>query len=398
MRRALLVLLLAGCTVEYPGVLDDGFFACSSAEDCGPGQRCAEGNVYSVDFCRPACDQDDPSTCPDGVCTAVGACLDTCTIDADGNPSTCPGEEFTCVRTDAVRDTGVCYPVQGCSRTADCPSDGRVPQLCLNDALGLPTTTTTELRFDNLYCTGAPDPDGRCPTGYLSFRVTNAAGRSRIVCYPPCAFTRDGRPTSPYCPPAMTCFRGVGDLLALPEGAPCVPGIWGLPCADDTQCLIGRCLPIGGGRRACTETCAWAEGHVGGCNGLEQLGAAFGVATQMTCEDVGGGERVCVPRYDLLSLCDAQLDCVANVGCLEVPVSPTARAHICIRGCGTDEECAEGTGGEVDDYQCIRTMSGGGLCGRRRQIGSSCGGSLECRTGRCCELGEGLRACLRICP
>ena len=64
---------LGGCVVDRPDVIDEGFWACSTAEDCGPDQGCAEGNVYSRDFCRPACDPNDPSTC-DGVCTVTGAC------------------------------------------------------------------------------------------------------------------------------------------------------------------------------------------------------------------------------------------------------------------------------------------------------------------------------------
>ena len=385
-----LALLLVGCSVDLPPELDDGFYACVDSSDCAPDFACAEGNVYSVDFCRPACDRDDPSTCPEGVCTAAGACLDRCTIGEDGSTSTCPGEEFTCVRTDAIRDEGVCYPVAGCSRTADCPTDGDVPQLCLNDALGLPPTSMT-LRFDNLYCTGAPDSEDRCPTGYLSFRVNELSGRTRVVCYPPCVFDEEGVPGSPYCPPSMTCFRGVGDLVGLPDTPPCVPGIWGLPCADDTQCLVGTCLPVGDGRRACTETCARAEENQGGCSGLESLGASFGAATRMTCESVGG-EDVCVPRYDLFSLCDHQLDCVADVECTLVG-PPTQRARICLRACATAEDCAEGTGGTADDYSCTD-----GFCRRKMRVGQRCANDDDCRTGHCCVLGGGLSACLESCP
>jgi len=390
----LLSLLAFGCTVEFPSVLDDGFFVCSAPEDCGPGQGCAEGNVYSADFCRPACDLDDPSTCPDGVCTISGACLDSCTIDADGTPSDCPGDEFTCVRIDAFRDEGVCYPVTGCSRTADCPPDGMVPQLCLNDALGLPATTVSAaIRFDNLYCSAAPDDEGRCPTGYLSFGISDADGRTQTACFPPCMLGGDG----PYCPPTTTCFRGFGELVGVPSTPPCLPGIWGLPCGDDTHCLIGRCLPVGRGARACTETCAEAEEQVGDCSGLEQIGAVFGVASRMTCEAVGGVDT-CVPRYDLLTLCDSQLECAGgnDVNCVEVAFGTETRAHVCVRLCTTDAECAEGTGGDENDYRCVPTTGSASICSRRRRLGARCTEDLDCREGQCCDVGD-FRACLRSC-
>ncbi|MBX3276102.1 MAG: hypothetical protein KF729_37970 [Sandaracinaceae bacterium] len=392
MRAALALALFAGCAVSAPPALDDGLFACTTPADCGPGQGCAEGNVYSPDFCRPACDRDDPSTCPGGVCTVRGACLEACAIGDDGVASGCRSPEFTCVRIDALRHEGVCFPVDGCSRSADCPLDGPVPQLCLNEALGLPATTVNEtIRFDNLYCTAAPDSEGRCPTGYLSFQLSDDVGRTQNVCFPPCALGPDG----PFCPPATTCFRGFGELVGLPGTPPCLPGFWGLPCEDDTHCLIGRCLPVGPNGRACTETCAEAEALVGGCRALEQVGEMFGVASRMRCEDVRGVET-CVPRYELLSLCDRQLECVAGVACAEVGIGQEARAHVCLRFCTTDEECADGTGGSVSEYRCAPTATAARVCTRRRGLGARCSADEDCAVGRCCDLG-GFGACLTSC-
>jgi hypothetical protein len=381
--------ILAGCTVDYPPVIDDGFFACTTAEDCGEGQGCAEGNVYSADFCRPACDPNDPSSC-DGVCTANGACLGACTIATDGTGIGCSGD-FVCVRTDALRDEGICYPAIGCSRTADCTTALGEQWQCLNDALGLPAPTAAQdLRFDNMYCTGAPDAEGRCPQGYLVYRYANVEGEEIVLCYAPCELDADG----PFCPPATTCFRGFGELAGTPNTPPCLPGIWGLPCADDTQCLIGRCLPIdASGQRACTETCADAERY-GGCTGLEELSEAFGTLTRMSCENVAG-QDVCVPRFDMLSLCH-QLDCVADVPCTDVLFSDGVRAHVCIRSCVTAEDCAVGTGGVAADYRCL-DAGDANVCMRKRPLGARCDADLDCREGRCCELSS-FRACLRECP
>jgi hypothetical protein len=386
-------LALAGCTVDRPEVLQEGLFPCASPADCGPDQGCAEGNVYGPDFCRPACDPDDPATCPDGVCTAAGACLARCRIDADGNAVGCPGGDFECVRIDAIRDEGVCYPVRGCSRSADCEAEGAGPQLCLNEALGLPATTVAEaLRFDNLYCTARPDADGRCPMGYLSFRFANPDGSTTRACYPPC----DPSGAGPFCPPATTCFRGFGELVGTPNMPPCLPGVWGLPCEDDTHCLIGRCLPVGGGARACTETCEEAAALAGGCAGLERVGEAFGSAARMRCEAVGGVET-CVPRYDLLSLCDAQLECVGDdTICAPVQLGGGTTAHVCLRECRDAGDCAPGTGGTAADYRCIDAGEAR-VCMRKRALGARCAEDLDCREGSCCDLGD-FRACLRSCP
>lgn len=384
---------LGGCVVDRPDVIDEGFWACSTAEDCGPDQGCAEGNVYSRDFCRPACDPNDPATC-DGVCTVTGACLERCTIGADGSPVGCASEDFTCVRIDAIRDEGVCFPVEGCSRTADCASDGEVPQVCLNEALGLPAMTVgADLSFDNLYCSARPDGEGRCPAGYLSFRFANPDGSTTAVCYPQCEVDVDG----PFCPPSTTCFRGFGELLGIGE-TPCFPGIYGLPCKDDTQCLFGRCMQVGPAQKACTETCEWADENMGGCESLARFAEGTGAAVRIACEDVNG-TATCVPRYDLFSLCDQQLDCVGEDSICTFLSLGGLDAHLCLRACLTAEDCADGTGGTTADYRCVAATPGeAGLCVRRRPNGARCGDDRDCREGACCDLGDGVRACLRSCP
>lgn len=377
-------LVLAGCMVERPPILDDGYFACVDASDCGPGQGCAEGNVYAPDFCRPECDPDDPASCPGGVCTASGACLRGCQIRADGGDSGCPSE-FTCVRIDALRDEGVCWPVDGCSRSDECDDE---TEQCINDALGLPGMTAS-LKFDNLYCTARPDQDARCPEGYLTFDVQTNEDLSgtETVCYPPCDVTG-----ATLCPPATTCFGPFGDLFTgTPDTPPCFPGFWGLPCEDDTHCLIGRCLPVGDGRRACTETCETARAEFGGCDRLEGLGEGLLVFSRIGCEEVAG-TMTCVPRYDLGSLCDDNLDCVADgVGCDPVVVG-TTDTRVCVRECLDDEDCFVGTGGEPGDYRCANR-----ICTRRRRNGSRCNVAADCLSGVCCPVGPQIAVCRNSC-
>ena len=278
--------------------------------------------------------------------------------------------------------------------TGDCAgaSQGN-DELCLNDALGLPASTGgQDLRFDNLYCTARADGEGRCPMGYLSFQFANGDGTVSSVCYAPCELDGNG----PWCPPSTTCFRGFGELVGSPDTPPCLPGVWGLPCEDDTQCLIGHCLTVGDGRRACTETCADAAAY-GGCHGLSRYADFFGTPSRSTCESVGDTE-VCVPRFDLLSLCSEQLDCVEPTitTCSEVDLGGGTRAHVCLRFCATADDCVAGTGGTASEYRCI-PAGASGVCMRKRPPGARCAEDADCLEGSCCDLGT-LKACASHCP
>ncbi|MGE0787653.1 MAG: hypothetical protein AB7S26_18400 [Sandaracinaceae bacterium] len=385
--RVALVLaaLLSGCVVERPNTIDDGYFACTSPSDCGEGQACAEGNVYAPDFCRPACDQDDPSTCPGGVCTARGACLEGCRFLADGSDSGCPND-FTCVRIDAVDQEGVCWPVKGCSRSDECDT---ATEQCLNDALGLGNPNPA-LRFDNLYCTARPDAAMRCPEGYLAFQVPTSQdlGGTETVCYPPC--DTDG---STLCPPATTCFGPFGDLFTgTPDTPPCFPGFFGLPCEDDTHCLLGRCLLVGDGHRACTQTCEAATRDFGGCEQLEGGGEGLAVFSRMRCDDVGG-TPTCVPRYDLGSVCDDNLSCVTSDAACSTVMAGTVETHVCVRSCDGDDDCWPDTGGLPSEYRCANR-----ICVRRRRNGSRCASDQDCVSTHCCRVGTtALSACRDAC-
>ncbi|MGF1467834.1 MAG: hypothetical protein ACFCGT_17075 [Sandaracinaceae bacterium] len=372
-RAGLVALVLGGCLVERPP-LDEGLFPCREPADCVEGFVCAEGNVLSVDFCRPAA-----PCAADEVPTADGACLATCAIRDDGTDTGCD-EGFACVRIDAFRDVGVCFPAERCTQSTDCASEGEV---CLTDRFDLNAVATgIGLQFDRLYCTAIPVA-GRCPEGYLAM----GGGGDASQCFAPCRVEQNDRLL---CPPAQACLSEIRDG----DTSFCLPGVWGSPCVDDTDCLLGRCRPIAeDGPRACTETVAGLEdlGQLDACADLAVAqGAQVGLGVRVVLRpELVGGEATCVPRYDLSSRCDGVFDCVGGAVCQ--PLSEGG-VPICLAACATAQDCARVTGEPAAAYLCLRGSGGGpGVCFRPRPNGAACVTSVECASGRC---GGGLcRAC-----
>jgi hypothetical protein len=370
-RAPLLALaLVAGCVVSRPRDLETRLWTCESSADCAEGLACADRSVLGDDFCRPTCDPAEPASC-DGVCTRTGECLDACVIWGD-IASPCPAGH-ACVRTDLLGDEGVCFPTPICSRDDECP-DGTG---CLNSVLDLPASIPgTEYAADHLYCVAVPDADQRCPSGYLV--VGDAEGGA--LCLPRCE-SEGAR-----CPPGLACLRQLGFLFGQPGSSPCYPGLFGTPCQDDAQCLLGRCVDVGEGRRACTLGCFEADqlfGQVGaGCEAIERSAGGLRLdALSVACEDVSG-DRVCVPRGASGAPCNAETLCAAGLECRSFPAGGGEVVRFCSRDCALDRDCE--TPGAPGTAYCQRTPLGGS-CLPRSLEGGSCARPEHCRPGLLCE-------------
>ena len=367
MRAGLAVVLLCaanvGCTVSPPPDLQSRLWTCEVASDCLDGWGCADGNAIAPDFCRPACDPADPSTC-DGDCTRTHECLARCLLQGD-HTTPCPDGQ-ACVRSDLMGDEGVCFPVTSCSRSTDCHEPFTA---CLNDVLDLPVQVEgVPWSTDHLYCLAVPDADGRCPSAYLSLPGMGGPG----ACIPRC----DSEGSR--CPPMLTCLRAMGWLLAPGNASVCLPGGWGLPCEDDAQCLIGRCLPIAaGGPRACTVGCAEAQARFGfPCAGFSQVsGAVRADAVSVGCETVGG-QDVCVPRGLPGAPCNDDMLCAAGLECRSIVAGPTTY-RFCSIDCMSDADCD--LPGVAPTAYCV-----GGVCAPRSPEGGQCTRSAQCRPGLVC--------------
>ncbi|MDQ3031214.1 MAG: hypothetical protein M3Y87_02270 [Myxococcota bacterium] len=364
--------VLGACAVERPGDLESRLWICDVSSDCLDGWACADGSVLAGDFCRPACGAEGASC--DGICTRTGECLATCTLLGD-ETTACPAGH-SCLRTDLLGDEGVCFPAASCSRSDECGAGTR----CFNDVFQLPSILPgVEYASDQLYCVAVPDDMDRCASGYVlvpSFGVEREA-----LCLPRCD-TEGSR-----CPPDLTCLRELGYLFAQPGVSPCYPGYWGLPCDDDAQCMVGRCLEIGEGRRACTYSCADADRTFGapggGCDTLE--GTTRGLrldALDVRCERVAG-QDVCVPLGTAGAPCNDDTLCAPGLEC-RVFSSGESRLRFCSRDCESDQEC--NTEGVAITAYCQRDATGGS-CVPRSFEGGGCARLEQCRPGLVCEGG-----------
>ncbi|AKF11037.1 hypothetical protein [Sandaracinus amylolyticus] len=371
MRRLWIVVLAlcaAGCSVERPDDLLTRLWTCEVQEDCLDGWRCADRSVLGEDFCRPACDPADASSC-DGYCTRNGECLSRCTLLGDG-ATECP-DGHSCVRTDLLSGEGVCYPVETCSRSDECAQG----TLCFNDVFDLPPVLPgVSYASDQLYCVAVPDEMMRCPTGYL---VAPAAGDSPATCLPRCDSAGSR------CPPGLTCLRELGYLFAQPGASACYPGSWGVPCDDDAQCLLGRCLAIGEGRRACTYGCGEAdrvfEGD--GCEALEEASRGLRLdALEVRCLEAEGRD-VCAPLGTTGAPCNDDMRCAEGLECRRF-LAGGSIVRFCSRDCASDAECNDARA-PLTAY--CEPSAGGGSCLPRSFEGGGCERAEQCRLGLICR-------------
>ncbi|HJL05496.1 MAG TPA: dickkopf-related protein [Polyangiaceae bacterium LLY-WYZ-15_(1-7)] len=375
MRRSLLLacalFAASACRVD-DGFLDEDLFVCAGPSDCGEGWGCVRGSPYAVDFCAAHCADEGNAAC-DGICTEQDGralCLRGCRFDEEGLPSDCPGEGFACIRASAETDEGICYPVDPCRGPADC-AEGEV---CLAQLVGLSPEDTESAGF---YCVPAPDATGACPP--RSQPVATGGGGSLCVatCDPP-----DTR-----CPPGFGCLLQSAVFADEGEDVLCFPGLYGVPCDDDTNCLLGRCLDLGGPGKQCTLACDEAARLAGSCGNLPSLADAVG-ALDFECDpSANDGEDggLCVTRSSIGFLCTTPESnayvCADGLECRSFPLADGGEVRLCTTECRIDQQCNRP--GSAANY-CLRTV-GGGLCLPRQAEGTRCFDDGQCLSGRCAD-------------
>ena len=364
---ALGALLVMACVVTPPD-LAAGLYRCSTSQDCVDGWTCADIGTLGPSVCRPACDPDHAElTCPGGFCTSAGACIATCAIASDGDIDVpCP-EGLTCIRSNGSTGAGLCFPAEGCSVSTECAGPFRD---CVNEAFGLPARLPyTTFATDRLFCVDTPqgDMNDRCPSGSFA-----AGGR---VCVPSCDQVADR------CPPIMTCLRGLGALFGATGRSACFPGVLGLPCNDDSECFVGRCLALADGRHTCTLTCgeAAAGAPALGCDALDgyPIGGLGGL--DYACD----ATSVCAPVGTVGAPCNVDMPCHADLAC-------SNGAGVCTHDCARDSDCVipdVSAGAQRRQVYCAPLTDGSGLvlhfCLNQVANGSPCMVGHECISGRC---------------
>jgi len=367
---------LSACTVDT-AVLATGFFVCHGDNDCGDGFGCLRAQPYGPDFCAPICDPEDTSSC-DGICTRVvdstryeGLCLHGCGISNDGTASGCPAPELSCVRTGSGSD-GVCHSARGCSSSADCAAG----DLCLTEpAATIRQFLDLDIEADHFYCLPgsepptAATPTGTCPDGTwpahfpVGFDPVTRERIEKLGCVAGCSAV------NPRCPPAFGCLvtrpivTGVGQTY-------CVPGFYGVPCTDDSNCLFGRCLETGYGLRYCTETCNDAA-RLGSCERLVEP-RVVGGTMRLVCDPSqnGGAEGgVCVPEFGIGGACSpttaSAYTCADGLTCHEGRSAMGLAVSFCTQPCTTAADCPAlflPLDPVMPSYECNDAPEGGRFC------------------------------------
>jgi hypothetical protein len=156
-----------------------------------------------------------------------------------------------------------------------------------------------------------------------------------------------------------------------------------VPCDDDSNCLLGRCLDTGVGGRFCTITCGVAERSPAvGCEGISQPIVDIGLRYRLECDESAGGGvdgGLCVPRYEIGSACttpDSEaLVCAEGLDCTTFGA---ADRRYCTRFCATHEEC--NLDGRSARNYCA---TGIGQCYPQVGAGIACSENAACLSGNC---------------
>lgn len=362
---ALGALLFCACSADT-GYVDERFYPCQAPAECGQGWGCLRASPYATDFCAPRC---DATTC-DGVCVGAGdgaLCLRGCHLQEDGNTSGCPGEGFACIRRSVARDEGICYPVTACTDNSDCPAG----EVCPSELVGL----TEAFETDNLYCVPAPDEEGACPPRTLAVELDEGS-----LCLASCD------PPDTRCPPGFGCLRQAELVSEDDEEIMCFPGIYGVPCDDDSNCTLGTCEDTGAPGRQCTLSCDEAARLAGGCQGLPSLGR-FAPALAFECDAEAGGDDgggLCVTRSGIGFPCttpDSEAyACAEGLQCRSFPSGDGGVTRRCSRDCVSDEQCNRT--GRSGNY-CTDDGVGGSSCLPKGGFGATCSAPRQCLSGGC---------------
>ncbi|MCB9601327.1 MAG: hypothetical protein H6720_13465 [Sandaracinus sp.] len=236
------------------------------------------------------------------------------------------------MRTSAERDDGVCYPVRNCRSSNDCAAG----EVCLSELVGLGPEDPESQGF---YCVPAPDPVEGCPARSRSVQLEDGTPICVATCQPP-----DTR-----CPPGFGCLLQSA-VLSNDAEVLCFPGLYGVPCDDDTNCLLGRCLDTGAAGRQCTLSCDEAARLAGGCEGLSSLASVVS-SLRFECDADAGDDGLCVTRSGIGFLCttpesDAYV-CAEGLECATFGTSD-GDLRICTKDCRVDRDCNES--GSFDNY------------------------------------------------
>ena len=356
---------------------------------------------------------------------------------APGTGTCAPG--FECYRTDLILNDGVCIPFNVCTKDSECPGEDRT--YCASEILH--ERLSTRALTDHLVCVdlgcappdgvvSSDDPDGdlQCPEGEECLGKTYSLPGNGLpdICVPHCD-------SANRCIPNFACAR---DAYAPTASPLCIPGVPGMRCQKNIDCIVGNCEDSGVGFRVCTifcdtdQECAAALNSgpsVFRCGGDRRDGKKVCLNTssfqgvqcdpneanpcpeqtpkcinfspfnapnfkpecriecdaEHPCKIRAGFGHVCLGKGGCYPggfglPCREHSECLTPFSCLEAP--PTGReilegSKICSIGCLADSDCLAQPAYTGPAY-CE-----GDVCRPAAQNGKQCDSSVQCVSGHC---------------
>lgn len=370
---ALGIAQLVGCRARegafyeaiFPCDVKDGDAACGTTR-AGKRMTCfAATQLGGTDFCAEACDPAQPTEVSGFTCLTSGALLQLCKPNASaGNPSLgCP-PGLACYRTDLLADVGVCIDMQVCSQDSDC-TDPKHPTCAATIVREL--QSTIPIMADHLQCVQRMCASGGsgCLPGESCLMDFYPNGTDlRDLCVPNCVADHQ-------CPPNYGCAVTPASLGSAPV---CLPGIPGVRCINDQDCVLGACLDTGAGFSECVPPFPCTSDAQ--CAFLDHPAATF-----VCVEGVPGQGQHCVLRQSFAGAnCTVSTDCPEGQQCFHYsPAMVDQGMGECRVPCDADLRCPVRGG---IPHVCLD--DGGGGC-YPTGFGLPCASAADCPTELSCQ-------------
>lgn len=335
-------------------------------------------------FCASSCDRTQTPT-EDNVCVPSGresagpqsgarlrACSPATDDRSDGGKGACGSEELQCLRTDLVKDEGVCLTVATCSTNSDCRDPVRA--VCMGQLLRDNYGEKAQLKSDHTYCVqgGCRARKTACSPGETCLRdVLPRTSRPSDICVPNCDANNN-------CPANYLCFNEIYSKIADPI---CIPGLLGFRCRTSLDCLLGECVatsagagqgPGGNGINMCMMPC---EDDKDCAKYDSEHGTLF-------CAQQQNGKKFCTGARAYNGwICNQASDCLFGETCARV--SSESRTGNCFFPCNPDGSCPSPGG---VNHTCVPQVGNAGppVClpgqlGRPCRTDGNCIRDLTCR-------------------
>jgi hypothetical protein len=326
----LAVLAWIGCSAREDAFYEK-IYSCdnNASRTCGttrqgkPMTCFAASQLGGENFCVEACDPATRSADPHFTCLSSGALLRVCHPQGGAlNPTWgCPAG-LECYRTDVLADEGVCIQMTVCTENSDC---GDRRPVCAAELLRK-RTPSLPLAADHLQCVVAMCGAGisLCPPGEQCLAGFYDGVTEYDICVPSC----DG---DLQCPPNFTCA-----ISPIASGSPsiCLPGVPGVRCNRDQDCVAGTCIDTGAGFNMCVLPIE--------CQSNKDCGVLSGPAAAFVCaEGVPGAGKRCVLRESFSGTnCVDETECLPGFICTWLnPVGSVQTHGECRLPCGADGSC-----------------------------------------------------------